>query len=131
MLYTKCILGPIDKTDGFRVSVMSRHTLNDGVTPDIRIRNTIFDIHLKSLAPSPELIGDYYKRNLPWVDFERRYLEEIRYKDKISLVKFIAVMALKVDITMMCIEDTADFCHRRILAEECQRYEPELKVTHH
>ena len=70
MIRTRCILAPKELTDGVRISVMSRHTLNDGVTPDLRITRKLYDIHLPLLAPNPRLIGDYYKRDLPWEDFE-------------------------------------------------------------
>ena len=36
-LYTKSILKPRSSRDGRRISVMSRHTLEDGVTQDKRI----------------------------------------------------------------------------------------------
>ncbi|KKQ35381.1 MAG: hypothetical protein US50_C0016G0011 [Candidatus Nomurabacteria bacterium GW2011_GWB1_37_5] len=130
MLHTKCILSPKHASDGIRISVMSRHTLSDGITPDLRIRNNAYEIHLRLLAPSPKLIGNYHKRNLAWADFEKRYLEEIRTAPKNSIIKLIAQMALKEDLTIMCIEDKADFCHRRLLAEECQRYEPALEISH-
>jgi uncharacterized protein YeaO (DUF488 family) len=130
MIYTKCILHSKDASDGIRISIMSKHTLNDGITPDIRIKNGAYDMHIKLLAPSLTLIGDHYKRNLLWTDFEQRYLEEIRSAPKNSIVKFISEMGLIEDITLLCIEDQADFCHRRLLAEECQRHQPALMITH-
>jgi len=36
-LSTGCILSPRQESDGTRISVMSRHTLNDGKTSDERI----------------------------------------------------------------------------------------------
>jgi len=37
MLKSKCILAEKNIDDGQRISIMSRHTLNDGKTPDERI----------------------------------------------------------------------------------------------
>ncbi|MBI5803556.1 hypothetical protein HY448_02625, partial [Candidatus Pacearchaeota archaeon] len=63
-LYTKCILSAPSYVDRVRISVMSRHTLNDGITPDERITSEKFNLHVPELAPPLKLIGDYYKRNL-------------------------------------------------------------------
>jgi len=64
MIYTKCILLPSSPDDGWRISVMSRHTLNDGITPDPRIQVYGFNEWLLKVAPPSVLIGDYYKRGL-------------------------------------------------------------------
>jgi len=128
MLFTKCILSSPVPEDGVRISVMSRHTLRDGITRDIRI--TEFDFHFPNLGPSSSLIGSYYKRGLLWKDFERMYLFEMKECDAIFSVKTIAKTTLDVDVTLLCIEETSEFCHRRLLAEECQRHEPNLKIEH-
>jgi len=107
---------------------MSRHTLNDGITPDPRITPTIFDEWMPELAPPTKLVGDYYHRNLPWVQFEQRYKEYLRRDDVSAPVSTLAKRALSYDITLLCVEETAQYCHRRILTEECQRYEPKLIV---
>lgn len=127
-LITKSILAPIEKEDGWRISVMSRHTLEDGVTPDERIGQERYNEHMIDLAPSPKLIGDYYKRGLSWEDYKKRYLTELNDPSKTKLVKKLASRALKENITILCIEEKPDFCHRRLLAEECKKYEPELGV---
>jgi len=36
--------------------------------------------------------------------------------------------ALKKDITLLCLEDAPDECHRRLLAEECKKINPKLEV---
>jgi len=128
MLITKCILKEREMSDGIRISVMSRHTLSDGITPDKRIKD--FDAHIPVLGPSPKLIGDYYKRGLGWKDFTERYILEIRQGAKKDLVKYLAELSLKQNITIMCIEDDYHFCHRSILAKECKKYVPNLIIKH-
>lgn len=127
-LYTKCILHEPEPEDGLRVSVMSRHTLDDGVTPDWRIRD--YDIHVPSLGPSPRLIGSYKRKKIEWNEFARRYLEEIRMPKKHASVKTLARAASEYNITILCVEETADRCHRRLLAEECLRLMPGLMIAH-
>lgn len=126
-LITKSILAPIEKEDGYRVSVMSRHTLNDGITPDIRIKENMYDEHLKELAPSAILLGDYYKRNLTWHEFEKRFKQEI-IASKLGILEKLCLRALKENVTILCIEQEPYFCHRRLLAEICKKYQPSLEI---
>lgn len=128
MLKTKSILKPKNKSDGLRISIMASpydyHIQDDGKTRDTRITEISYDLWLKQFAPSFKLIGDYYKRNLQWNEYESRYLDEIR-KIK-NEVKGLAKIAINMDITLLCIEDSPEHCHRKILAEECKKYQPSL-----
>lgn len=129
-LFTKCILKEREGSDGVRISVMSRHTLEDGVTPDLRITPDKFDEHLPELAPAPKLIGDYYKRGLTWEEFEVKYLSQIRSPRSSDVLKSLIERALREDITLLCIELTPERCHRRLLAEECSRLNQNLVIDH-
>lgn len=126
MLKTKSILEPKEDTDGLRISVMSRHTLNDGITPHPEITPSSYDVWLQCLSPPAKLLGDYYKRGLPGEQFEQRYLEYIRQPDVLIEVKELAKKSLDSIITLLCIEKSPDYCHRRLLAEECKKYQPLL-----
>ena len=98
---------------------MSLHTLNDGVTPDRSIEPHMYDVHFPGLAPPRKLLGDYYKRGLSWEEYEKRYLEHLRTP---YVKKFIEglINSYKV-ITFLCIEETDEQCHRRLLKEEIGR----------
>ncbi len=122
MLKTKCILYPYDKRDGIRISVMSRHTLNDGITPHPEINGSCYNLWIPDLAPPLKLIGDYYKRGLSWEKFEERYLYYIRNSGVDDVIKNLARRSLNTDITLLCIEPTSEHCHRRLLAEEFKLY---------
>jgi uncharacterized protein YeaO (DUF488 family) len=129
MLFTKCILSESSIDDGLRISVMSRHTLNDGVTPDSRIK--VCHFHIPKLGPSPRLIGAYYRDEIDWCVFEKKYLIQIRSKlEIISKIKFFAEYALGHTVTFLCVEEKPDFCHRRLLAQECKRFKPNLQVEY-
>ncbi len=128
MLFTKCILSPRGESDGIRISVMSRHTLNDGVTPDDRI--TEFDLHMPIFGPSPRLIGSYYRGLVPWELFSAAYSTEMRFSEKAGAVAQLARLALEHDVTLLCIEEDHHHCHRSLLAEEILRKEPNLKIEH-
>lgn len=128
MLYTSCILN--DNSFGTRISVMSRHTLNDGKTPDERITENSYDEWCKILAPSDSLIGNYYGGQVFWDTFSVLYTAEIQEGEKKTAVEKLALRAMREDVTILCIEDTHERCHRSLLARECQRYLPQLEVIH-
>ena len=128
VLQTKCIKAPILKEDGRRISIMSRHTLNDGITLDPEITRGMYYAHQVIFAPPDKLIGDYYKRGLPFEEFARRYLEYMRKNYMSPQVRELARMALRENITLLCIEETPERCHRKLLAEECKRLIPGLEV---
>lgn len=125
MLRTRPILGARGAKDESRISVMSRHTLNDGVTPDLRL-NSAWEMWLPDLGPPATLLGDYYKRGMSWGEFEKKYLDYLQ--TVYDLVRDIATVSLERNLTLLCIEDTPEFCHRRLIAEECKMYKPELIV---
>ncbi len=130
MLKTKSILKPIETTDWLRMSVMSKHTLNDWITPDNRITQRSYDVWMKVFSPPLKLVWDYYKRWLSFEEYKEKYLEYLRQEDiNIEVIKLVKQARNKV-ITLLCIEDIADKCHRKILAEECLKYEPILEIIH-
>ena len=129
MLKTKSILEPTSCTDGLRVSVMSRHTLDDGITPHPKIDSSSYNQWLKILSPPVILWGDYYKRNLSWEKFEQRYLDYLKKPEVKVEVEKLAEKSLDSVITLLCIEGYPDYCHRRLLAEECKKYQPNLVLS--
>lgn len=134
MLFTKCIKAPISDPDGvpdgLRISVMSRHTLNDGTTPDPEITPDMFETHWPQLAPPPELIGSYYRNKTSWEAFVVKYLDHLRTNpDAKKCMANLVSLALTSNVTVMCVEPEPVRCHRRLLAEECKRQHPELEVS--
>jgi uncharacterized protein YeaO (DUF488 family) len=129
ILRTKSIRAPISPEDGMRISVMSRHTLNDGVTPDPLITPGTYDLWMKELAPSDLLIGSYYKRGLPWEEFAKQYLDFLRTPDSTVHIQALIHLIQEQTTTLLCIEETPERCHRRLLAQECQSMDPHLFLS--
>lgn len=126
MLFTGCILMP-SQASCFRVSIMSRHTLNDGVTPDVRLIGA-YEEHWPLLGPSPSLIGSYYKHGLEWDYFKKKYLVEISSGAKSEQVDSLIELAGQRDVVVLCIEAAPWRCHRFLLAQECQRRNSKLPI---
>jgi uncharacterized protein YeaO (DUF488 family) len=132
VLYTGCIFDAALFKDFRRVSVMSRHTLNDGKTPDQRIVcKNVFDIHLPILAPSLKLVGARKRKEISWKEFEKRYIEELQNdSEKSFFVAFLANLVMEKRVILLCAEKLPIHCHRRILAKEILRIQPSLTIKH-
>jgi len=138
MLNSRCILSERQENDGFRISIMSRHTLDDCITIDRRISNNLYDLHLTDLAPPLRLVGKWYRGDFGKKNeknFEERFAPEyIDYlKSQQRLVMLIGQMALNSNVTVMCIEPEPKegeilLCHRRLLVEKCKLIIPELDI---
>ncbi len=101
MLKTKSIFAEISPEDGLRISVMSRHTLNDGITPDTRITpNLSYDEHRVELAPPARLVGMWYRKTIDWAGFANEYSAYLRGLKASRSVRELAEMALRRDVTI-------------------------------
>ena len=103
MLRTKSIFKPITTEDGTRISVMNRHTLTDGITPDLRMSGR-FDEHLKILSPPAKLLGDYYKRGLTWEEYELKYNTHLKKEKVIEAIHELIKRSKNERITLLCVE---------------------------
>ena len=131
MLRTKSIFDEISEEDGVRLSVMSRHTLNDGITQDTRIiPNVTYDEHLVVLAPPSRLVGLWYRKQIDWAAFAREYLEYLNRPEPDRAVRELAERALRRDITLLCAEPRGENCHRVLLAQRCKELQPGLELRH-
>jgi len=66
------------------------------------------------LAPTKELLKSYRSKEISWEEFEKRYIKQIEDSK--------AILGLNKsdfeDACLLCSEETAEKCHRRLLAEE-------------
>jgi len=116
-LYTASIQRKRNEKDGFRVSVMRFN------------RNYYdFDMLMIGLAPSKDLLLSYKKGKIKWKEYEERYKNEVLKKNN-ELVELVADMAEDRDVTLLCWEKSPQKCHRRLIVEECKKYNPDLKVV--
>ena len=114
--------------DGLRVSVMSRHTLSDGITPDPEITLATYDEWWPELAPPAHLIGSYYKRGLEWKLFEEEFVKHLSSSRAQTRLWQLIALSQNSPITILCIEKSPAQCHRRLVAEACKKMDPFLEV---
>lgn len=69
--------------------------------------------HLPGLAPTEEMLSAYRKGEMPWEDYERRYVDLISKRKIATLLD-----RERVDEScLLCSEDKPHRCHRRLVCE--------------
>lgn len=119
MLKSKCIYEIPSDDDWLRISIMSRHTLDDWITPDDDIQHWLYHLHRPDLAPSPSIVGGYLKWRFNYETYRKLYLtflNELKYWQVICIVR----QSLIETITVMCKEQHPELCHRKIFLEFAQ-----------
>jgi uncharacterized protein YeaO (DUF488 family) len=72
--------------------------------------------HDTYFAPDRELLDNYKKGNVTWVDYEVQFNEQMNRKD---IVAYFTENYGKYDsVCLLCSEDMPKQCHRRLLAEK-------------
>ena len=105
IIKTKSIFEKESGEDGYRVCVMRF------------IRNYYkYDLWLKDLAPSIELLNDWKDKKVSWKEYEERYLENIKEKRGV-IGKLLNLIKEKKVVTLLCCERDDRFCHGRLLKE--------------
>lgn len=130
MLRSKCIKAPIDSVrDGYRVSVMTRHTKNDGITPDPDITVDRYDERCRALAPDEKVLGSYLRGEIPFERFAETYRGKLaRDSESNAAMRCLIGAARTGTVTVLCVEESPEHCHRRILLEACKESAPDIVI---
>lgn len=83
-------------------------------------------IPLPQLATTGEMLDDYRKKHKSWEVYEREFLAlmEERRIAKIDIQRAID------NSVLLCSEDTAEHCHRQLVAEHLQRHWDGVEIKH-
>ncbi len=84
-------------------------------------------IHDINLAPTKEILDDYKKGKINWVQYEVLFSNLLKNRD---IKKWLDdKYNKKLDhICLLCSEETANKCHRRLVAESIKNIYPELDI---
>ena len=83
-------------------------------------------VHLPLLAPTQEMLDEYRKRRGGWPEYERKFLDLMsgrRIEQQVS-------RGLIADGCLLCSEDTAEHCHRRLVAEYLNDRWGDVEIRH-
>jgi uncharacterized protein (DUF488 family) len=83
--------------------------------------------HVLELAPTDELLDDYHASR-DWDKFEVAFKALLDSRE--PLPSLLSAADGHAVICLLCTEDQADRCHRRLVAEYAASHDPSLVVTH-
>jgi len=116
ILQTKSFQAKKSRTDGIRICVMRRPALEFE-----------FDLWLPHVAPSEELLQQYViDKTMSWNEFQPKFLKELKKNKK--YLELIIELTQNHSVTLLCWENTADSCHRSLLARECKKINKNLEI---
>ena len=108
MIKTKSIYKPIEEEDGLRVLITRWYPRG--------VKREKYDIWVRELAPSAELLKKYKNSEIEWADFSKSLLSELR--DNMDSIEAIHTLQTKGDmenITLLCHEKDGEPCHRHMV----------------
>ena len=83
--------------------------------------------HVVELAPTAEIL-DAYKKDHDWPAYERAYRQLLAERDALAIGRQLLQRYQRP--CLLCAEDTADHCHRRLLAEYLAEGIGDLEIVH-
>lgn len=117
---TKSIYEPIEEDDGVRVLITRYYPRG--------VKKSHFDIWLRSLSPSPELLRHYKHGLETWENFESRFETEIKSSiEGKNGLQAILSLCEKSDVTLLCYERAGNNCHRYLIKDMLRGHPPSLK----
>src|SRR5439155_17726507 len=105
----KRIYDPPSDDDGYRL--LSTRYWPRGVP------KAAVDEYTTKTAPSRALLREFKHEGLRWEDYVPRYLEEMRSDDAQSAIGRLAAMAKSGRMTLMCVCEDENRCHRKLLRQ--------------
>ena len=108
MIKTKSIYKPVEEEDGLRVLITRWYPRG--------VKRERYDIWVRELAPSPELLKKYKNSEIEWTDFSIALLSEFRDNmDSIEALHILQTKGNMENITLLCHEKDGEPCHRHMV----------------
>ncbi len=70
-----------------------------------------------NFAPTESILKDYKNKDISWDDYEKRFAVLMDERNIEEYIKKNYDIALKKNVCLLCSEDKANKCHRRLIAE--------------
>ncbi len=115
-LQGKSVQKKISKTDGIRICIMR--------TPE---EGSEWDLWIPKLSPPLPLLMAYKNEGMTWENFQKEFQKQV-IKKQGKLLKMVVELAEKTPVTLLCIEEKGDFCHRSLVLAACHKLSPDLKI---
>lgn len=110
MIRTKSIYKQVDEEDGLRVLITRFYPRG--------VKREKYDIWVRSLAPSAELLKRYKNDEIDWSDFKNALFCELRDNiDSVETIYTLQTKNLMQNVTLLCYEKDGCPCHRHMVRD--------------
>lgn len=110
MIKTKSIYKPVEKEDGLRVLITRYYPRG--------VKKEKYDIWVRELAPSAELLKKYKNSEIKWNDFTISLLAELRNSiDSLEAIRALQTKGHMENVTLLCYEKDGEPCHRHLVRD--------------
>lgn len=86
-------------------------------------------VHELIFAPTKEILDSYKKGNIDWVEYEKEYIDLMKKRNVYEYIKSKG-REYWVESCLLCSEETAEKCHRRLAINTIKEIYPDLDVIH-
>ncbi|MGI0047030.1 MAG: DUF488 domain-containing protein [Nitrosotalea sp.] len=108
MISTKSIYQPKEQNDGIRILITRFYPRG--------VKKDHFDVWIRELAPSPELLQSYKQGQRNWDEFKMSFLSELRDNiDSLEVIHALNQQNVVKNITLLCYERDGTPCHRHMV----------------
>lgn len=122
MIKTKSIYDPVEEDDGMRILITRYYPRG--------VKKEKFDIWIRTLAPSKELLKGYKCGIFSWEVFEEDFIDEMRKSIESSKELSRITEASKTkNITLLCYERD-EHCHRYLVKDLISKPVPPVWVAY-
>lgn len=83
-------------------------------------------IHIPDLAPTKEMLDAYKKHEASWADYEESFIKLMKERQ----IEKSWIEKIRDSDCLLCSEEKAVHCHRRLVAEYFSGFVPGLTVKH-
>jgi len=110
MIKSKSIYKPVEEEDGLRVLITRWYPRG--------VKREKYDVWIRALSPSPELLKRYKDSEIDWDDFKISLLSELRDNiDSVEALHTLQARSNMQNITVLCYEKDGYPCHRHMVKE--------------
>lgn len=83
-------------------------------------------LHRPDFAPTKEILDDYKKKKISWLDYKQKYLKLLSQRDVKTKIE-----PKELDMScLLCSEPKPAHCHRRLLAEYFENIYKGITIKH-
>lgn len=82
--------------------------------------------HRVDLAPTQDMLDGYKKQGAGWASYEAQFLELMQTRQ----IENTAPQELLDNAVLLCSEDSAEHCHRRLVAEYLSQHWGDVSIDH-